>query len=313
MAQVIEEIGLSEVAKGVVRTLLYYDIFYFPLTFGEICQNLTVGYTDEAEVAEALQLLISSHKVFQYKEYYQLQALPQRVERREQGGRLAKKYLTKARQMTRLIAAFPFVRSISISGSLSKGYMDAKGDIDYFIITRSGRLWLSRTLLVAFKKLFLFNSFKYFCVNYFVDEEHLEIEEKNIYAAIELVTLIPTFGADFFEAMERANSWTARYLPNYAWHNTDKLPSGKPALIKRSVEWLLGGRLGNALDDLCMRITVNHWKKKFHDYNPDDFGVAFKSRKHVSKHHPSYFQKQVLDALDKKVKEFEQQHKVSLA
>jgi hypothetical protein len=43
-----------------------------------------------------------------------------------------------------------------------------------------------------------------------------------------------------------------------------------------------------------------------------DFDIALKTRKYVSKHHPRNFQSRVLDALDKRVSEFEIKHKIKL-
>ena len=100
----------------------------------------------------------------------------------------------KALRNARLIFHFPFTRAIMISGSLSKNYADEASDVDYFIIVKPGRLWIARTLLIIYKRIFLMNSKKYFCVNYFIDEDHLEIEEKNLFTAVELTTLIPIHG-----------------------------------------------------------------------------------------------------------------------
>src|SRR4029453_8923510 len=90
-----------------------------------------------------------------------------------------------------LIASFPYVRCVCISGSLSKKYFDDTTDIDFFVITKPGRLWVCRTFLILFKKLFLLNSKKYFCINYFIDSDNLEIPDQNIFTATELTTLIP--------------------------------------------------------------------------------------------------------------------------
>src|SRR4029453_17664939 len=88
--------------------------------------------------------------------------------RREQEERAASR-MNKARRMSRFIGSFPFVRGVMLSGSIDKGVLDEDGDIDYFIITSPGRLWVARTLLILYKKIFLLNSRRDFCVNYFVD------------------------------------------------------------------------------------------------------------------------------------------------
>ena len=95
---------------------------------------------------------------------------------------------------------------MGISGSLSKGYYDDDGDIDFFIITSPKRLWIARTFLILYKKIFLLNSRKYFCVNYFISSNALEIEEKNIFTATELTTLLPMFGnGSFHKFYEKIN------------------------------------------------------------------------------------------------------------
>ena len=114
--------------------------------------------------------------IFQFGLYYQTQNEPDWSLRRQECNRRADRILPVAQRMARLIGSFPFIRGVFVSGSLSKHSMKADSDIDFFLITEPGRLWLARTLLVVFKKIFLFNSHKYFCVNYFVDTKHLEVD-----------------------------------------------------------------------------------------------------------------------------------------
>ena len=83
------------------------------------------------------------------------------------------KVLVKAKAKARFISKFPFVAAVGVSGSLSKGYYDSDSDIDFFIITQHNRLWICRTLLMVYKKIFLLNSRKYFCPNYFISSEQL--------------------------------------------------------------------------------------------------------------------------------------------
>jgi hypothetical protein len=52
-------------------------------------------------------------------------------------------------------------------------------------------------------------------MNYFVDEAQLTIEEKNIYTATEVATLLPLTGAKTFNQFYTANRWVKEFLPNY--------------------------------------------------------------------------------------------------
>ena len=73
--------------------------------------------------------------------------------------------MPKAIKRAKFISKFPYIENVSISGALSKNYYNNDGDIDFFLITQPNRLWIARTLLIIYKKMFLLNSRKYFCVN----------------------------------------------------------------------------------------------------------------------------------------------------
>ncbi|NJM79247.1 MAG: nucleotidyltransferase domain-containing protein [Flavobacterium sp.] len=199
-----------------------------------------------------------------------------------------------------MIRYFPFIEGIAISGSLSKGYFDENSDVDYFIITKPNHLWTCRTFLVLFKKIFLLNSKKYFCMNYFISSEHLEIEEKNIFTATEIATLIPLHGDKIFQDFFEKNNWYQNFIPNKKT-NTENLISFKKSKITAFSEYFYSGFIGKAIEKTSFKLTLYFWKIKFRKkMSSEDFALAFKSSKKVSKHHPSNFQKKVIDAINLK-------------
>ncbi len=234
------------------------------------------------------------------------------LKKRLNGNKNAEKFVPKAYQNAQLIGSFPFVRAVGISGSLSKGYMDESGDVDYFIITEPERLWIARTLLILYKKVFLLNNRKYFCVNYFIDTNHLEIPDKNIFTATEILTLIPAYNAQLFESFVTKNLWTKDFLPNKLPAKIDiGTPSDKK--IKKIAEGFLKNKLGETLDLLLMKLTLKKWKSKFKHIQETDFDLALRTRKYVSKHHPQGFQQKVLSAIDKKIGVFESTNNLKLS
>jgi len=202
---------------------------------------------------------------------------------------------------------------VFLSGSISKGYMDEKADIDYFIITAPNRLWVARILLVIFKKMFLFNSYKFFCINYFISTTELEIEEKNIYTAIELATLIPMYGSDVYNDLYGANQWIKAYVPNYPKRDVVSLPAFKKKIIQKVIEPLLNNRFGNYVDEKIMKMFIRFDEKHYGELDEDTFRLAFKTRKNISKHHPNFYQKRVLESLTKKLEQLELKHNVALS
>jgi hypothetical protein len=172
---------------------------------------------------------------------------------------------------------------------------------------------VARTILIFYKKIFLLNSHKEFCVNYFVDLEHLTIEDRNVFTATETQYLIPTINPEVYHQFREHNQWAKEYFPQ----SPSRLnPTCKPysgSRLGRVGEWILSGKLGERLDLWCMKKTLNHWKKKFGHFDAEQFELALRSRKYVSKHHPSDFQGRVLNRIKEQSAEFESRFGVKLS
>lgn len=303
---------LEQVESGVIRTLLYFDIFHYPLTADELIKFHPQQDRKE-DIINAISHLRNKLIVFKHDNFYSLQPDTEFVQRRKEGNMLAKKRLETAQTFSRLISKFPFTRAILLSGSLSKDYMEKDSDIDYFIITEPGRLWLTRAALALFKRVFLFNSHKFFCTNYLIDSESLEIEEKNIYTAMETATLIPVYGRDLCEKFISKNQWTSQHLPNVSLHRTAFIEE-KPSVVKNIFERILSGPFGERSDLFFMHLAIKRWKKQFGDsFTSVDFELAFKSNRNISKNHPRFFQKKILNHFQKKIIQFEVLNNIKLS
>ena len=267
---------------------------------------------DPTVLKNTLDAMVNEGILFKHKDFYLTCDSKEWVDRRMDNNQRAAKFIKRARWMTQVIRRFPFVRAVILSGSLSKNVMPKDGDVDYFIITQPGRLWIARTFLVLFKKLFLLNSKKYFCVNYFIDEDHLEIEEKNRFTATEIATLLPVYNAQLYDRFYQANSWIKNYLPHsHQYSSAEIQPASKP-LIRRILEGMLSGKIGDQLDIFFMKKTIQFWNKKFKTLNPNNFSIALKSRRYVSKHHPQDFQHKVMNAYEQCIQRFEERQQIQL-
>ncbi len=204
----------TTLGEQVIKTLLYFDIFNYPLKAQEVFNFLRVNSSSETAVVRCLNALAEKN-ISSVLAIFILQADENIIHRRIKGNAEADKFLNAAKTKASLIARFPFVRAVMASGSLSKGYMHEKSDLDFYIVTEPERLWIARTLLVMYKRIFLFNSNKHFCVNYFIDTAHLEIEEKNLFTATELATLIPLYNVGCYSALQSSNEWVQDFFPNF--------------------------------------------------------------------------------------------------
>ena len=251
---------------------------------------------DATDFEYALKYLVIDRMVYHFDKFYTLKNEYFVIERRLQGNARAAKMISTAKKVSNLLVRFPFVKGVAISGSLSKNFADEDSDIDLFIITAKNRLWIARTVMHCLKKLtYLVKREHYFCMNYYIDEEELQIHEKNIYTAIEIATLIPLHGDTTFEQFYMANNWAWNYLPNKCMRLTTA-KSLRRSWLKRAFEWMFNNRIGNALDNLLMRITVRRWDKKRQQKKLNIKGLimGMDSGKHYAKPDPKNFQEKLI-------------------
>ena len=305
--------AITQIEAGIIKALAYYDIFDYPLTEKELRAVIPVSLEEDQHLEAQLKRLVSLGMIHRVGSYHMIKPRPSLVDRRLKGNNLAQKKLGLAIRIGKFIGSFPFITTVMLSGSISKGYMDKNSDIDFFLITKPGRLWVARTILVLFKRLFLFNSHKYFCVNYFVDSDHLEIEDQNIFTATEIVTLIPAYNPNGHIEFLRANQWVKDYFPNSHLTEAHGNINGQRRPVKEMFQLLLSNPVGDWLDRYFQRMTLKRWTRKFQDqFNDEDFERAFRSRKYVSKNHERDFQKVVTTRYLKKINEFEKAHSTVL-
>ena len=260
MTNTIEHTALS---KSILKTLLYFDIFQYPLTAPEIFHHLTTNHVTTDKVEAELNRLCDQSIIYPVLNFYSVQNNVALGTRRVKGNQMATQSLLLAQKKALLISKFPFVRAVMASGSLSKNYMDESSDLDFFVITKPNRLWIARFLLVLYKKIFLFNSHKYFCINYFVDESHLDIEEKNLFTATELATLIPLYGKEYYPKLISKNDWMNFYLPNHAPRSTEKVLDYHSGWFKRNIEGFINLMWADKLESACMKLLSSRWQQRY--------------------------------------------------
>ncbi|MCU0361346.1 MAG: nucleotidyltransferase domain-containing protein [Bacteroidia bacterium] len=293
---------LNEEQKAVYACLCYFDVFQHPLRFAEICEFVSLPFSD-SKVHSVLDELLHLQLIRSDSGFYLLKnASGNTIQKRLSAEQRFQAKQTTIRRFARFVARFPFVQSVAISGSCSKGLLDEDGDVDYFIITSPGRLWLCRSLLIGFKKLFLFNSKKYFCVNYFLSADQLEIPDRNVFVACEISTLMPVSNKALFDKYLEHNKWVEEFLPNKKAYNDQFLKNQLPKRpLSKLLEVTFSGKLGDALDRRFFKFTLNTWEKKFADFSKEDFDLNMRSKKNVSKHHPRGFQKKVLQEFENRM------------
>src|SRR3989344_668307 len=189
--------GSSE--KKIIKTLLYSDIFDFPLLEKEIWNYLI----SEERVSEKYfigKIRTINSVVFRKSSYLFTSGREDIVQTRLKRIKQSIAKLGIARKIIRKLFVVPTILFVGISGNLSMLNSEKKDHIDLFVIVRKNRIWTTRLLLIGVLKLMgkyrergQKNVSNKFCLNMLIDETGLKVSSnlQNLYTAHEVSQLMP--------------------------------------------------------------------------------------------------------------------------
>lgn len=291
----------------VLRTVLYFDIFRYPLSPEEIYRYLPSNSTSPGDVQQAcktppLSAFLREDDGLYFLPPTSTQTSP--VQDRRANERRARKFMKIAKWMARIVLRFPFVRGLGISGELSKGVVSKEGDIDFVVVTAPRRVWIVRTILILFKKVFLLNSKRFFCLNHFIAEDYFSISEKNKYTALEIATIIPLSNSDYFSRFSDHNPWIRDFYPNLYPVFADGEVRKKQGLLQNILELPLRGAAGDRLDGRLMESWRTIWRKRYRHLPEEKLRTLFRTEQSISTAYAGDFLSRILQAYDDRLAAF---------
>lgn len=286
----------SELSSNILRTVAYFDIFDYPLTAEQIFFFLHVPSTSAEETSAEVEMLVMNGVLAKEKGYFFLAASNNTiVEKRIANEARAKRMLSYARHIAAFIKRFPFIRGIFITGSLSKNVAAVSSDIDFMIVTAPGRLWVSKTFLTLFRKIFLLGKSKYFCTNFYLSENGLPLNQRNFYTAIEVVTTKAIWNERLFLRFQKENGWTRTFFPNASvMIDTSLLISDSRSLLQYIAEFVLNILPLTTVDSFLMDSFHAHWKRVFKHLQQEQIDTRFIISPDISSNWPDDRQEPIL-------------------
>ncbi|MDI1355448.1 MAG: nucleotidyltransferase domain-containing protein [bacterium] len=305
----LSEVSFTENQREIIKALLYFDVFQYPLTRAELRENCAVAIS-ETQFNEELDILLHGGALIESEGFILHPEAPHSaIQKRKEGNKGALDILPLAYKYSQQIASFPFVEGVCLSGSLSKKYFDEKSDIDYFIITKPNRLWICRTLLILKYKSLPKHKKKYWCTNYFISCDVLAIPDVNSFTATELAHLIPAVNYESYAGLLNENPWSGERFPNKARAAATHCQLRNRPSLTSFIEFILSGFIGNWIDSILLFVTLRHWKKKYPELEEADFDLQFRSRKTVCKRHNKGYQNKILKLWEEKLKQYENSYR----
>ncbi|MCB9172945.1 MAG: hypothetical protein H6637_08510 [Ardenticatenales bacterium] len=237
--------GMTSLHQAALHTVLYTDVFDYPLRVEEITRYLIGQRGAQPQVQRALDALVGAGRLSVVEGYYMLPGRESTAAVRRERRRVAKTLWPTALAYGQKLAALPFVKMVAVTGALAADNVEADADIDYLVVTEVGRLWLARLLVIGLVRRAALRDNVELCPNYFVTERALHMTDKSLFAARELAQMVPVAGEATYRRMMAENRWLLDWLPNaHGMPARTPLPLAAPRPFPFS-EALLRSRLGS--------------------------------------------------------------------
>ncbi len=286
---------------SVLRALAFFDMFDFPLTLSEVHSGLDAK-CDFQELAFFVDKLVLGDVIKKDRGFYFLKDRVGIVENRIKQYNLVQKKYKLAKRAARL---FKYINGVKLAAVCNNFSYQEKSDIDFFIITGAGRIWLTRFLVTVAAQVFGLRRHgkkitDRICLSFYVSEKGMGLEELMLkdnanpriyandansnYANCSLTDpyftywvpdLMPFYDDGIMNKFWEVNSWVRELLPNAS------LPVVNPrflvydnlfSLVWKKINGIwFEGAAGNFLDNVLKKLQMKkmafntHSLAKAHD------------------------------------------------
>lgn len=288
--------------KALLYTLLYSDIFNFPLTEEELWLDVISEKKINKDTVK--KTIKSLSKFISYSNgFFCVAGREKIINRRKEGIKIAQKKIKIAVSVAKNLSYIPTILFIGITGRLS--HIDAvrDDDIDIFVITKKNTIWATRLFMLAVLELMNVrrvrndkNPANKICPNLIIEESALAwpIDKRDLYTAHEIVHILPLFVRNkIYQKFRAQNQWTNRFYPNRKinYHQKRYFEKPKTYVIIKTISLLLTLPLFENIFDKIQRIYM---KKRTTEVVLSNF-LAF---------HPHDYRKKTLNNFTSKIKQY---------
>lgn len=270
----------QNIADDIIKTIAFFDMFDFPLTAIEVLEGLIAG-SDLGKVMEAMDGMVALNGRIESRDgFYFLNGRSAIIETRLGRYNISARKFRRAQGIARVFRLVPWIRLIAVGNILGADNFREEADIDFFIVTEKGRIWISRFFTVVIVKLLGLRASEEhkrdrICLSFFVSEEGADLSKlmlpetaagsrlanqpsgrDDVYFAYWLANLNFIYEREerAIDGFWQANSWLKPIFPN--WSPIIRLKAGvvRGGIGKtyRAVIDFLFGWLGKNLKKLQM-------------------------------------------------------------
>lgn len=284
---------LNSLEKAIISTIVYFDIFNYPLTLIEIWkwlyidQKLSVNLKFKiSDIQEVLGKSKNLKKIIETKNgFYFLKGKEKLINLRFQRYKFNQSRWKKLRRITMFLQMIPDVKMIAACNTMAINAIEPKSDIDVFFIITKNRIWQIRfliTLVVA-----ALGQWRHgkriagrICLSLYTIDENLNfkpISKKpyDIYLIYWITLVYPILDRETYIKFIQQNNWISNFLPNYITY--------EPVLFERKIskifildnlrkvlEKILEGNFGDLVEKWFKKIQLLKMKKNYYSRMYED-------------------------------------------
>src|SRR3990170_6324911 len=225
--------NLSTLEQTILRTIVYFDLFSYPLTELEIWKwqfhesekrKEKREKFELVEIVEALEKSEALKRMIDFRSgFYYLKGREGLVEERKKRYVISDHKFRRAIFWIGFLQYAPFVRAVAICNNLSYHNAKDSSDIDLLVITEPEHIWTARFFLAGFLKLFRLRpgdrkNYDGLCPSFFVSNRALDMESLALkggdpHFAFLTNDITPIAGQKkYFEKFSADNLWVKKNL-----------------------------------------------------------------------------------------------------
>lgn len=290
---------MEKIEQAILKTLIYSDLFDYPLTKVEIEKYLIEVKATQKDLQTSLEFLLEKKKIIVHKGFCCLMGKEPLIELRQKRAEISRKKMSIAQKWLPLLKCNPWLKMVAVTGALSMENAEEGDDIDLMLIFTKDRLFLGR--LLEFFLLKLIGRRRQpgqkevkdvFCPNLYLTEDSLEIKNKDLFTAHEIVQVKVIWEReDIYKRFLLANQWVGKFLPNYLHYSSVK-PACRRGRYQASKG--TGNRIFDWLERTARKIQLKHMEEKISIEKIGEKALFF---------HPQDVRETVLQRYEEKVAE----------
>lgn len=216
----------TDLEQSIFRAVAFWSLFDFPLTGFEVWKWLArpaVGYRLEDVRACLERSSWLATRLETQDGFFVLRGKLEMIVTRHSRFLDAARKFKRLRRASRYLAFLPMVKMLAVGNTLA--WMNTKpgSDIDLFIVTKPGRVWVTRAFVVLPFALLGMRPkvgavdpicFSFFASTDAVDLRGLRLGKEDWYLAQWVRSLVPVADREQIAAFTKANDWASGLFPN---------------------------------------------------------------------------------------------------